>query len=167
MIDLFYHTRGLCYGRDTEHCIYGCYDTDQLPGEFIFCICILSSVHPSRFQALDCFRAREHCLHVLKGKRPLIDHRLFPQTFAYLSLAAASLLIVLRVYVLVHISAVWSSLNLALIVAVSIAIWNKHRVAMGMAIGIWGINVVLHIQGESPSPIFDTDDIYNHTTAVW
>src|SRR5437660_543386 len=45
----------------------------------------------------------------LKGKRPLIDHRLFPQTFAYLSLAAASLLIVLRVYVLVHISAVRSS----------------------------------------------------------
>ena len=38
---------------------------------------------------------------------------------------------------------------------------------MGMAIGIWGINIVLHIQGQSPLPIFDTDDICNHTTAVW
>lgn len=57
--------------------------------------------------------------------------------------------------------------NLALIGAVSIAIWNKHRVAMGVAVGIWGINAVLHIQGESPSPIFDTDNIYNNTTAVW
>ena len=58
--------------------------------------------------------------------------------------------------------------NLALIGAVSVAIWNKHRIAMGMAIGIWGINVVLHIQGESPPPIvFGTDNICDHTTAVW
>jgi len=49
----------------------------------------------------------------------------FQLFFTYLSLATASLLIVLRV----------------------IAIWNKNKFAMTMAIGVWGINVVFLIQG--------------------
>ncbi|KAH9976467.1 hypothetical protein BJV77DRAFT_603284 [Russula vinacea] len=45
-------------------------------------------------------------------------------TFFNLSEMAASLLIVLRI----------------------IAIWNKHRVAVMLAITVWGIDVVFHIQ---------------------
>jgi len=44
---------------------------------------------------------------------------------SYLSLAAASLLIVLRI----------------------IAIWNRHKVATAMAVSTWGINVAFLIQG--------------------
>jgi len=38
--------------------------------------------------------------------------------------------------------------NQALIGALSIAIWNKNKVVMSMAIGTWGINVALLIQGK-------------------
>jgi len=38
--------------------------------------------------------------------------------------------------------------NQALIRALSIAIWNKNKIVMSMAIGTWGINVALLIQGE-------------------
>jgi len=41
------------------------------------------------------------------------------------------------------------SSNLALIEPASVAIWNRHKVAVGMAIGTWGIYLMFLIQGMS------------------
>jgi hypothetical protein len=45
------------------------------------------------------------------------------------------------------------SRNQAFIGAASIAIWNKNKIVMSMAIGTWGINVALLIQGKWLLPL--------------
>jgi hypothetical protein len=58
-------------------------------------------------------------------------------------MCASSLLIVLRMYVLFNTSTFRSQ---PLIEVSSIAIWNRNKVAMTMAIIIWGINAVVYVQ---------------------
>ena len=41
------------------------------------------------------------------------------------------------------------SINKALIDATSAAIWNRSKIAVAMAIGVWAINVIFIIQGMS------------------
>ena len=43
------------------------------------------------------------------------------------------------------------SLHQVLMEAASIAIWNKNKIAVGLAIGTWGINIPFLIQGMSCS----------------
>jgi hypothetical protein len=62
-------------------------------------------------------------------------------------LAAASLLIVLRMCVHLSFRSTIISPHQALIEAASIAIWNKNRIAVALAIGTWAINVAFLIQG--------------------
>ena len=59
-------------------------------------------------------------------------------------MAAGSLLIVLRVYVFVCVSAVRQYHDW---VSSSIAIWNNNMVVRVTTISVWGINVVFLIQG--------------------
>ncbi|KAH9977433.1 hypothetical protein BJV74DRAFT_953545 [Russula compacta] len=66
-------------------------------------------------------------------------------TFAYLALASASFLIVLRMYVFHNDSLPLSSQ--ILIDAPSIAIWNMSRVVGAVAIGVWITNIAFLIQG--------------------
>jgi len=72
------------------------------------------------------------------------------QIFGYLGLAAASLLIVLRVYVpLCPFSGQVPTESS------SIAIWNKNKIVMATAAILWVTNIVIMTQGKpsSPSPI--------------
>ncbi len=55
-------------------------------------------------------------------------------------------MIVLRVYVFS-----WDSFS-KLIETVRIAIWDKDRTIVAIATGIWGMNIVFFIQGESLPP---------------
>jgi hypothetical protein len=60
--------------------------------------------------------------------------------------------------------------NQELIDTASIAIWNKHRVAVMLAITVWGIDVVFHIQSKPlhlTSPEEDPDLMEFHIHAVW
>ncbi|KAI9453602.1 hypothetical protein F5148DRAFT_1289011 [Russula earlei] len=68
----------------------------------------------------------------------------FELIFSYLGVAAASLLIVLRVYV-----AYLPVPNPALIEASSIAIWNRNKIVVAIATGVWAVNVAVIIQGKS------------------
>jgi hypothetical protein len=68
------------------------------------------------------------------------------QSFGYLGLAAASLLIVLRVYV---VSIPFPSH--VLIEASSVAIWNKNKIVVAIAASLWVTHVAAMIQSK-PSP---------------
>jgi hypothetical protein len=57
-----------------------------------------------------------------------------------------------------------------LIDTTSIAIWNKHKVAVTLAITVWGVDVIFHIQSKPlplPSPVEDLDLIDFYTNVVW
>ena len=67
------------------------------------------------------------------------------QLFGYLATASASLLIVLRMYVLFP----WFDylpLNLTFTGTTSFAIWNKRKIIIAVAAAAWGINVIFQIQ---------------------
>lgn len=80
-----------------------------------------------------------------KGSTLIKSPFLFSQVFSYLALAASSLLIVLRVYVL----AMTDSLEQTPTEAISIAIWNRDRVMMTVTASMWVTNLSFLIQGES------------------
>ena len=69
-----------------------------------------------------------------------------------MALAASSLLIVLRMYVL----AMTDSLEQTPTVAISIAIWNRDRIMMTIAASMWVTNVSFLIQGESNLPTVES-----------
>jgi len=69
------------------------------------------------------------------------------QTFGYVGLAAASLLIVLRTYVS---SNPFSSH--VLIEASSVAIWNKNKVVVAIAASLWVTHIAAMIQSKSSPP---------------
>jgi hypothetical protein len=74
----------------------------------------------------------------------------FKQVFGYMAFVTASLLIVLRVYVsavLFYVSQ--SSVIKRLWTTSSIAIWNKNRVVVAIALGVWVTNIAFLIRGES------------------
>jgi hypothetical protein len=83
----------------------------------------------------------------------------------YLSAAAASLLIVLRMYVFTYTATTISPYQ-ALIEDTSITIWNKNKVITAMTFCLWGINVAIFIQGKS-LPLLPMDDIEFITNLVW
>jgi hypothetical protein len=55
------------------------------------------------------------------------------------------------------------SQNRVLIALGRIAIWDKHKVAVAMAIGVWAINSAFFIQGESLLPYLAGDHEQNPT----
>ena len=116
--------------------------------------CHVRTVFPlltSKQLDLDCpqtqgcylFRIGEHSVPL----RILIFRYLFSKAFALLTMSASSLLIVLRMYVLLNTSTFRSH---PLIEVSSIAIWNRNKVVMTMAIIIWGINAVLYVRCRLP-----------------
>lgn len=70
------------------------------------------------------------------------------QTFAYLGLVTSSLLIVFRMYVFFCHSDWGHSSQTNLTEASSIAIWNKNRLVVGIAIIVWATNVLVIISGK-------------------
>lgn len=73
------------------------------------------------------------------------------QVFGYLGIAAASLLIVVRMYAL-PILCVRSRPGQDLIDSFSVAIWNKNKIAIAIATSLWVTNVAVIIQGKSSAP---------------
>lgn len=73
------------------------------------------------------------------------------QVFGYLGIAAASLLIVIRMYAL-PIHCVPSRPCQDLIDIFSVAIWDKNKIAVAIATSLWVTNVVAITQGRSFSP---------------
>jgi len=71
--------------------------------------------------------------------------------FGYLGIAAASLLIVVRMYAL-PILCVPSLPGQDLIDSFSVAIWNKNKIAIAIATSLWVTNVAVIIQGKSSAP---------------
>jgi hypothetical protein len=72
------------------------------------------------------------------------------QAISYVSLVSASLLVVARAYVSFHSFKPGQYFpNQALIEAFSIAIWNKNKFAMAIAVISWVTNVSVIIQGKS------------------
>jgi hypothetical protein len=65
---------------------------------------------------------------------------------------SSSLLIVLRVYVLINPSAVLKVRNQELTEVGSIAIWNRNRVVVASAIGVWVINAASLLQSKPLLP---------------
>ena len=77
-----------------------------------------------------------------------------------LSSAAATLLIVLRMYVFAYtLRAPTIPPNQALIRHASIAIWRSNQVITAVAIVVWGINVVFLIRGKSFPLLLLSDDL--------
>jgi hypothetical protein len=84
------------------------------------------------------------------------------------SLASASLLIVFRMYVSFHSSKPGASFpNQALIEPFSIAIWNKHKFAVTVAVITWVTNVSFIIQGKSLPFYPPADYRESHTNMIW
>ncbi|KAH9988669.1 hypothetical protein BJV77DRAFT_964279 [Russula vinacea] len=73
-----------------------------------------------------------------------VTSRLNCQSFFCLSLACASLLIVLRMYVIIYPFTI--SPDKVLIDAASIAIWSRHKAVRVATLSIWGIGVGFHVQ---------------------
>jgi len=92
---------------------------------------------------------------------------LFFQIFSYMALAASSLLIVLRMYVLT----MTDSLEQTPTVAISIAIWNRDRIMMTIAASMWVTNVSFLIQGESNLSTVEstirTDLVFRYLAGEW
>jgi hypothetical protein len=62
-------------------------------------------------------------------------------------------------YVPAH-SPIWGSdRTQVLTVTASIAIWNKKKIVIMIAAGVWGINVIFLIQGEPFPPSFESSEI--------
>ena len=87
-------------------------------------------------------------------ERPTFCCYLITKAFALLTLSASSLLIVLRMYVL---SGTSTFRDQPLIEVASIAIWNRNKVVMTLAIIIWGINAVVYVQCRLLLPCHDGD----------
>ena len=81
-------------------------------------------------------------------------------------MAAASLLIVLRMCVHLSFRPTIVSPHQALIEAVSIAIWNKNKIAVALAIGTWAINVAFLILGRF-HPLLLLQMMLNPITTIW
>ena len=64
---------------------------------------------------------------------------------------AASLLIVLRMYVYSNACHDYSP-KMALIKATSIAIWNKNKLVTAIALGVWVTNIAFLIRGNWTCP---------------
>lgn len=73
------------------------------------------------------------------------------QVFGYLGIAAASLLIVVRMYAL-PILCIPSLLGQDPIGCFSVAIWNKNKIAIAIGAGLWVTNVAAITQGKSSAP---------------
>lgn len=99
----------------------------------------------------------------LMRERPTFCCYLFTKVFALLTLSASSLLIVLRTYVLSNSSAVRKQPSIEV---ASIAIWNRNRVVMAMAIVIWCINAVVYVKCSLLLPCHDGDRELN-ITPIW
>lgn len=81
------------------------------------------------------------------------------QIFGYIGLASASLLIVLRVYVLTPF------LRPDLIYVSSLAIWDKNKIVAAIVTGLWVANVGTTIQGTPLlPPINDRSYLTNITS---
>ncbi len=54
-----------------------------------------------------------------------------------------------------------------LINAASIAIWNRNKVVIAMAMTIWGTSIGFHLYSECRLLIPYAEDLESHTNAVW
>ena len=73
-----------------------------------------------------------------------------------MAFAAASLLIVLRMYVLVRVSGNMSIVprSKLLMGTTSIAIWNGNKLAIALASGVWVANLGFLAQSKTLHPVF-------------
>jgi hypothetical protein len=83
-----------------------------------------------------------------------------------LSSATASLLLVLRTYVFIHGSMQHNFRNQVPINAISIAMWNKNKAIMTLAIIVSGIIVAFHLHSKS-LPLNPRKDLKSHINVDW
>jgi hypothetical protein len=80
-------------------------------------------------------------------ERPAPTFSLSYQIFGYGALAAATLLIILRMYV-PHPSRP-SPRSKVLMELVSIAIWNRNKIVIGIVVAVWGTSISFFLESES------------------
>ena len=105
-----------------------------------------------QFRALDPFLSCEYTYAFKLSPR---RERLLPCRFLFkflfcLSAMTSSLLIGLRTYVVIYNYTTTTIFrNQVLINIISIAIWNRNKYVLALAITIWVANVAIHLQSES------------------
>ncbi len=70
-----------------------------------------------------------------------------------------------RLYLQFHITTTF--LNRALTNVPSIAIWNRDKVAVALAVALWGVNIGFHLRSKSLSLTSSTEDLVFDTNVVW
>jgi len=117
--------------------------------------CVMLGPDQSRFQGRDFFRNREHRHQFVSiPKKPwgylLPSVSLFAEPFLPVYGSRFVIDCPSHVCLYVHFRAESTSLDEALIVVASIAIWNRKKLAVGISLGVWGCNVAFLIQGGPP-----------------
>ena len=57
--------------------------------------------------------------------------------------------------------------NYELIDVASIAIWNRNKVVVTLAITVWGTSIAFHLRSKSLSLTASAEDLESYTNVVW
>ena len=170
-IDLLVHTRGRSRERDSITCHYGRYKPNQLSSKcrvlrlsltWALTVCniellmLFSSVSTIAYAfPLPKEKAYDAAAFLSDNFPPVCDCRFAIDYSSHV-----------RLYLQLQVKT--SFRNQALIDTTSFAIWNKNKVVVMLAVVVWGIGIVSHIQSKAlPITSCTYFESEFHTTVVW
>ena len=171
-IDLLLRARGRSRGRDSIPCRYECYDPNQLSSEYrVLRLSFTWALTACNIKLLVSFssvstlayafpspeeKAYDLAAFLSDYLRPVCDRR-FPIDYSSH----------VRLHLQLHVMTIFR--NQVLINTASIAIWNKNKVVVTLAIIVWGISFVSHVQSKALPLTALAKDLESefHTTVGW